>query len=110
MKYAIFSIFVLILFLGSAIPALAADCNKGQIRECGSNVGICVEGYRVCQNEEWGECLGKTDPMTEVWNNKLDDDCDGIVDEFVIEIPHIIVLAGLLLLSGVGIVTKMGFR
>ena len=55
-------------------------CREGDRKPCGSNVGRCREGYRVCINGEWSrECLDKTGPFTEVCNGE-DDDCDGIID------------------------------
>ncbi len=54
-------------------------CLEGQIKPCGSNIGICTLGHRVCVNGEWGECIGGVRPREENCN-RLDDNCDGVVD------------------------------
>jgi hypothetical protein len=51
----------------------------GITQSCGTNVGICTTGTKVCTNGVWGSCSGTT-PNDETCND-LDDDCDGIVDE-----------------------------
>ncbi len=54
-------------------------CKTGDVKPCGTNAGICIEGYQICSDGEWSECLAETGPEIEVCNT-LDDDCDGIVD------------------------------
>jgi parallel beta-helix repeat protein len=65
-------------------------CNSGQqeTRQCGStDVGVCEYGTetRTCNSEGqwdvWGSCVGAVYPVTEVCGDKLDNDCDGQVDE-----------------------------
>jgi len=60
-------------------------CDQGQTRSCGPNKGICRAGTQSCgTNSEWMPgCSGSSgpDPQGEICLNKLDDDCDGTVDE-----------------------------
>jgi hypothetical protein len=67
-------------------------CSPGETRPCGSNVGRCAEGYRICMNGEWGVCRDNIEPSTEVCNlgsilgrfglpENADDDCNGIIDD-----------------------------
>ena len=48
---------------------------------CGSNIGACQQGVRVCENGQWSDCRDDVEPQTEICNNGLDDDCDGFTDE-----------------------------
>ena len=59
------------------------ECEHGQQRSCGdNNVGICTYGTQTCVDGVWGSCVNETKPLpTELCDNKLDDDCDGDVDE-----------------------------
>jgi beta-lactamase superfamily II metal-dependent hydrolase len=56
-------------------------CSAGDVRTCGEyTVGACQLGQRDCFAGMWGECVGAIDPVTEVCDNGVDDDCDGAVD------------------------------
>jgi hypothetical protein len=60
----------------------ACVCENGRNDTCGSNIGVCRAGSRTCANHAWGECIGEVKPLeNEICGNKLDDDCDGSVDE-----------------------------
>lgn len=59
--------------------ACTFKCTSGETKTCGSNVGICIQGYMVCVNSQWSECIDSIGPQEEVCNRK-DDDCDGTVD------------------------------
>ncbi|RJR31681.1 hypothetical protein C4569_01860 [Candidatus Parcubacteria bacterium] len=57
-------------------------CSPGSITECGTDIGICRQGERTCQeNGVWGVCYGAIYPAEEVCNDEMDNDCDGDTDE-----------------------------
>jgi GH25 family lysozyme M1 (1,4-beta-N-acetylmuramidase) len=49
-------------------------------RVCGSNIGQCRQGVSTCSTGSWGACVGEVAPIAEMCN-RLDDDCDGQIDE-----------------------------
>jgi len=54
------------------------DCSEGDEKSCGeSDVGECRFGIQQCENGKMGSCKDNIDPVTEVCDNGLDDDCDG---------------------------------
>lgn len=58
------------------------DCPPGQVTSCGSDVGACEFGTRICMlDRQWGDCVGQTNPQAEVLGDNLDNDCDGATDE-----------------------------
>lgn len=66
---------------------LNCSCQPGAKQTCYSGLqnlagkGSCKEGVQVCEADYlWGRCLGQVLPSPERCN-KLDDDCDGEVDE-----------------------------
>jgi len=57
------------------------DCAKGETASCGTDVGECALGTRVCDGTcKWGQCLGGVVPATEACDGVKDEDCDGTVD------------------------------
>lgn len=56
------------------------ECTTGTNQTCGSDVGYCTAGYQLCEEAEWSECIGAIDPVTEVCNDVIDNDCDGFAD------------------------------
>ena len=55
-------------------------CEDGEVKVCGSDVGACREGTKVCEGEAFGDCEGGVQPEPEACNG-IDDDCDGKTDE-----------------------------
>ncbi|MBU1238093.1 hypothetical protein KJ865_00155, partial [Myxococcota bacterium] len=60
------------------------SCVSGATRDCGIDIGACGLGYQVCTQGLWSECREATWPVEERCNN-VDDDCDGFVDEDLVE-------------------------
>lgn len=58
----------------------------GKKEACGSDIGVCSKGTREClttsTGTEWSVCKGEVASSSEVCGDKLDNDCDGAVDEF----------------------------
>jgi len=70
--------------LDDGIGSAASDCSEGSWRPCGilsANVqGSCTLGVQTCENGNWGECA-PANPSEEVCGDRLDNDCDGSIDE-----------------------------
>ena len=62
---------------GKAVPG--CFCKPGDTKPCGSNIGRCRQGYMICINYSWSECIDAVGPVDEVCNG-IDDNCDGIID------------------------------
>ncbi len=69
------------------------DCTLGDSRPCypaasGQGVGVCHAGVQSCEPNgeltKWGSCVGAVVPSAEVCNG-VDDDCDGQVDEALVQ-------------------------
>ena len=62
------------------------SCINGEIKPCytGSDqtrgVGLCKDGYKVCEEGEFSTCQYEVLPSDEVFDY-MDNDCDGLVDE-----------------------------
>jgi len=53
------------------------SCTNGDIRNCGSDVGLCHHGTETCTSGAWsGTCVGDVGPVAEVCD-PFDHDCDG---------------------------------
>jgi len=62
------------------------DCDgqvdEDLIQQCGSsNVGACQFGTQTCRAGVWGECQGAVEPIEEICDDGLDNNCDGQIDE-----------------------------
>ncbi|PIE72001.1 MAG: hypothetical protein CSA22_00165, partial [Deltaproteobacteria bacterium] len=56
------------------------DCNSGETRSCGSDVGTCASGTQVCVSGFWGDCEGAIGPQPEICDG-LDNNCNGFPDD-----------------------------
>ncbi len=71
---------------GAIDDGVCPDCTLGDARTCyggapgTEGVGLCAAGEQVCDGAGWTECAGDVVPVDEVCNGE-DDDCDGDIDE-----------------------------
>ncbi|MBI5871573.1 hypothetical protein HZB88_00645 [archaeon] len=56
------------------------SCISGAGQSCGSDIGICTKGTQTCINGSWSSCSGSIQPVIEICDDKLDNDCDGLTD------------------------------
>jgi hypothetical protein len=54
-------------------------CEGAEVAVCGTDVGECETGTKVCEGDVFGPCQGHVAPVAESCNG-LDDDCDGQID------------------------------
>lgn len=62
-------------------PGATQSCYQGAPGT--QNVGPCHAGTQTCDasGTSWGACLGQVLPVSEICNNNVDDDCNGVVDD-----------------------------
>jgi len=59
----------------------SGTCTDGETRACNTGgLGICAAGTQGCIDGVWDECLADNQLVDEICNNRLDDNCDGLVD------------------------------
>jgi hypothetical protein len=65
-------------------PITSPDCQEctfGETQSCNlpqvpGTCGRCNSGLKTCADGQWSECEQVTNPITEICDNNLDDDCD----------------------------------
>lgn len=60
------------------------ECLNGAAQPCGTAVGTCRPGTRLCKNSIWGPCTGGVSPTAEACDG-LDNDCNGRNDDGITE-------------------------
>ncbi|MBU0530727.1 MAG: hypothetical protein ABIH52_02690 [Candidatus Aenigmatarchaeota archaeon] len=97
-KLLIFVAFGLILYSLFSIVTAQDDwrnflpCSDGEEKPCGSNLGVCKAGKRICSGGSWRPCDLENYPAPEVCGNGLDEDCNGIADDCFDPFPLIFVV------------------
>ena len=63
-------------------PETTTECELETQQSCSTALlGICAVGTQACNQEGfWGECIQDNASTTEVCDNQLDDDCNGLID------------------------------
>ena len=64
------------------------ECTPQEVRGCDTGeYGICSSGTQACGEDGfWGECVQAQEPVDEICDDGLDNDCDGETDEGCTEI------------------------
>lgn len=66
----------------NAFDEIEGCCQSGDTQSCGTNnIGECRLGTKTCQNGVWGNCVGAIEPVPEICNDNLDNDCNGVPDD-----------------------------
>ena len=103
---------VLACLTGSVLAQGLADiapCRDGDTRQCGSNVGSCEKGQRVCSGGLWGDCEGGVEPSEELCDDGMDNDCNGLIDDCGFNTVSVILIGmGCMLLVVALVLNKMG--
>ena len=68
---------------GQADENLTRSCYTGPSGTSGK--GICKSGTQTCNNGNWGACVGEVKPEQAEFCNGKDDDCNGSVDENLVQ-------------------------
>ena len=72
---------------GKIDEGCSGSCITGSVKACynGPNgtqgQGACRDGLQICKDGAWGDCLLQVLPTTEICNNSIDDDCNGLIDD-----------------------------
>lgn len=58
------------------------NCLTGETKQCGAtDIGVCQYGIQTCNIGVWSACVGNINPVTEICDDNLDNNCNGIIDE-----------------------------
>jgi len=70
------------MFCNGCICEEEPECELGQTQPCDTGQsGVCAAGTQTCdENGSWGECVQDEEPVTEICDDELDNDCDGYTD------------------------------
>jgi len=116
MKAPIFVIGLILLFLTFAYAKAqpvegdftsALPCTSGERKLCGSDIGACRSGVRVCAANQWGACEGGKVAETEICGDGLDNDCNSQADECVNYFWIAVVVIGIIILVLLWVLSKI---
>lgn len=70
--------------VGGPVTCGGAICTPSTFRACDTEQpGVCADGTQACSlaGDSWGACVRSQSPVDEICGNRLDDDCDELVDD-----------------------------
>lgn len=100
------SILLILVFFSLINQVSAQDlplCEDGATRPCGSNIGACEPGTRVCIEGNWSDCSGGKGPKLEICGNGLDENCNSLTDECPLSAGMVLILIGNIVIGFAGV-------